>query len=78
MEQKNYTLKECRMFNQKQLETTTAFMKGNFKNPECKVLVIPDEAHPWNILHSVIEQFYKREYKRTQIIDVARCEMERS
>ena len=38
MEQKNYTLKECRAFNQKQLEITTAFARGNFANAECKNL----------------------------------------
>lgn len=75
MEQKTYTLKECRAFNQKSLELTTKFAKGNLKNGECKELTLPDEAHPWNILHSVIDQFYKREYGRAQLIDIARCEL---
>lgn len=78
MEQKNYTLKECRAFNQKRLESTAAFIRGNFANGECKELILPDEAHPWVILHSVIEQFYKREYAMAQSIDMARCEMNRA
>lgn len=78
MEQKNYTLKECRAFNQKQLEITTAFARGNFANAECKELVLPDEVQPWNILHSVIAQFYKREYEMAQAIDMSRCEMNRA
>ena len=73
MEQKNYTLKECRAFNQKQLESTTAFIKGNFANGECKELTIPDEAHPWNILHAVIDQYYKRESEIAQVIDNSNC-----
>lgn len=75
MEQKNYTLEECRAFNQKQLEITTAFIKCNFANAACKELVLPDGDHPWIILHSVIYQFYKREYEIAQAIDMARCEM---
>lgn len=78
MEQKNYTLKECRAFNQKRLESTTAFIRGNFANGECKELVLPDEAHPWIILHAVIDQYYKREYDMAQSIDMARCEMSRA
>lgn len=75
MEQKNYTLKECRAFNQKRLESTTAFIRGNFANGECKELALPVEAHPWIILHAVIDQYYKREYAMAQSIDMARCEM---
>ena len=41
-------------------------------------LVLPDEAHPWIILHSVIDQFYKREYEMAQTIDMARCEMDQA
>lgn len=78
MEQKNYTLKECRSFSQKRLESTTAFIRGNFHNGECEELVLPDEAHPWNILHAVIDQYYKREYAMAQSIDLARCEMKRA
>lgn len=76
MEQKNYTLKECRAFAQRQLETTNAFIRGNY-NPEGEstVLVIQDEAHPWNILHSVIGQFYKRECAMAQSISIARCQL---
>ena len=75
MEQKNYTPKECRAFNQKSLELTNKFAKGNFKNAECKELILPDDVHPWNILYSVIDQFYKREYERAQLIDIAHCEL---
>lgn len=78
MEQKNYTLKECRAFSQKRLESTTAFIRGNFANGECKELALPDEAHPWIILHAVIDQYYKREYAMAQSIDLARCEMKRA
>lgn len=76
MEQKNYTLKECRAFNQKSLELITEFTKESLKNGECKELILPDEAHPWKVLHSVIDQFYKREYDRVQAISIARCELE--
>lgn len=78
MEQKNYTLKECRAFSQKQLEITIAFIRGNFADGECKELALPDEAHPWFILHAVIDQYYKREYDMAQSIDMARCEMKRA
>lgn len=78
MKQKNYTLKECRVFNQKQFGITTAVMKETFKNTECIELILPDEAHPWNMLHAVIEQYYKREYKRVQTIDITRTEMDRA
>ena len=78
MEEIKYTLKDCRAFNQKRLEETKAFIKGNFKNAECKELNLPDNAHPLFILRAVIDQFYKREYEMARDISAANCDMEKA
>ena len=79
MEQKSYTLKECRAFNLEQHDYILQFIRGNY-NPkaELKSIVIPDDPHPWKILRSVIKQFYDRECEMARTINFAHCEMERA
>lgn len=79
MEQKNYTLKECKAYNQKQHDYIQQFIRGNYDpKAEFKPIVIPEDTHPWKILQSVIKQFYDRECEIASTISDARCEMERA
>lgn len=79
MEQRNYTLKECRAFSLERRDYIQQFVRGNFDpKAELPVVTIPDEPHPWNILHSVIEQFYNRECGIAQALSDARCDKERA
>lgn len=75
---KNYTIRECRAFNQECHGITTAFIRGNYSSyAEIKELILPNDSHPCNILYSLIDQFYKREYEIAQRIDIDRWEADR-
>lgn len=58
----NFTFKNCKAWNRYKQTCTTQYIRGEINPHElCAGLNLPDDRNPWNVLRSVIDQFYQRE-----------------
>lgn len=62
-DKQNFRFKDCIAWSQYQQTNTMCYLRGEVdpNYPDCTSLNIPANANPWNVLRSVIDQFYKRE-----------------
>lgn len=62
-DKKNFRFKDCKAWNQYRQNNTALYIRAEV-SPDyspCASLNLPTNPNPWNVLRSVIDQFYQRE-----------------